>query len=120
MKHLKFISVILLFLLSFLGSTEFYKYSFELNNDQAQDLFLTSDIPPVLSSPLSMSNDVDVHFVVKNKIKKRVPSSETSSIKNTDYSNLVCFKTLKDSIIYSIATIYENQRHTHLHLYQLF
>lgn len=120
MKHPKFISIILLFLLSFLGSTAFYNYSSELNHCQTQDIFLTSEIPPVLTSTLSMSNDVDVHFLVKNKIKKRVQNSETSSIKNTDYSNLVCFKTLKDSIIYSIATIYENQRHTHLHLYQLF
>lgn len=119
MKHPKFISIILLFLLSFLGSTEFYKYSSELNNCQAQDIFLTSDIPSVLSSVHAM-NDMEMHFLVKNKIKKRVLSSDTNSIKNADYSNLVCFKTLKDNIIYSIATIYENQRHTHLHLYQLF
>ena len=120
MKHPKFIFVTLLFLLSFLGSMEFYKYSSELNNCQTQDLFLTSDIPPVLSSDLSMSNDVDMHFLIKNKIKKRVLSSETNSIKNIDYSNLVCFKALKNNIIYSISTIFENQRHTHLHLYQLF
>ncbi|KIA99560.1 hypothetical protein B8T70_02600 [Flavobacterium sp. AJR] len=114
MKHIKFISVILLFLLSLLGSTEFYKYSFELDNYNGQEHILET-----VSSTLSMSNDLDVHFIIK-KIKNRIVSSESSALKKDYYTQLVHFKVLKDNVIYSIATIYENQRHTHLHLYQLF
>lgn len=118
MKHHKFISVILLFLLSFVGSTEFYKYSSELNNGQTQDVFLTFDVNQVVSSALS--NDVDVHFLIKNKVKKRVSSSETNALKKAYDTNLFDLKTLKDNVIYSVSTILENQCHTHLHLYQLF
>lgn len=120
MKNYKFISIVLLLLLSFLGSTELYKYSSESNNCQTQDFFLVADIPQVLSSALSMANDVDLHFILKNKIKKRVLGSETNELKYAYDTNLVRLKTLKDNLIYSSATLLKSQRHTHLHLYQLF
>ncbi|KFF10021.1 hypothetical protein B0A62_13965 [Flavobacterium hydatis] len=114
MKNIKFISVIFLFLLSLSGSTEFYKYSSELSNFNAQEHILDT-----VSSTLSMSNDLDVHFIIK-KIKNRVANSESSALAKNYYTQLVHFKVLKDNVIYSILSIYENQSHTHLHLYQLF
>lgn len=119
MKPIKFIYTILLSLLVFHGSVEYYKYPSELSNCQIQDIFLASDIPQLESSSLYMT-DAEMHFVIKKKIKTRAANSETSILKNPYYSKLLDFKVLKESIIYSIATIYEDQRHAHLHLYQLF
>lgn len=115
MKHLKFISVILLFLLSFSASSEFYNYHGELSSSPTSNIVLDS-----VSSTLSMSNDVEMHFVVKKKMKTRVASSYSSIIKNYFYTKLIHFKTLRNTLIYSITTIYHNQGQTHLHLYQLF
>ncbi|MCV9934293.1 hypothetical protein OIU80_18600 [Flavobacterium sp. LS1R47] len=119
MKPIKFIYVILLSLLTFHGSVEYYKYPSELSNCQIQDIFLASDIPQVDSSSLYMT-DTEMHFIIKKKVKNRAANSETSILKKSYYTKLFDFKVLKENIIYSIATIYEDQRHAHLHLYQLF
>lgn len=120
MKHLKFISLILLFLLSFLGSTEFYKYPCELSHSQYQGDLLALDLPQVESSYLSMSNDMDIHFVAKKNLKNRTANTASSILKNLYHIDLVSFKVLKNGLIYGIATIYQVQLHSHLHLYQLF
>ncbi|MDN3673485.1 hypothetical protein QWY99_10510 [Flavobacterium branchiarum] len=119
MKPIKFIYTILLSLLVFHGSVEYYKFPSEVNNYQLQDLFLASEVPQLESSSLYMT-DAEMHFILKKNIKSRVANSETSLLKKHDYSNLFDFKELKEKIIYSIATIYKDQRHNHLHLYQLF
>lgn len=119
MKPIKFIYAILLTLLTFHGSVEHYKYPSELNNYQIQDIFSASDIPQLEPSFLFM-NDVEMHFVIKKKIKTRLVNSETSILKNPYYTSIFDFKVLKENIIYSIATTYKDQRHNHLHLYQLF
>lgn len=120
MKHLKFVSLILLFLLSFLGSTEFYKYPSELSHSHTQDALLALDTPQLESSYLSMSNDVDIHFVVKKNLKNRTAHIVSSILKNPYYTDLISFKILKNGLIYGIADIYQVQLHSHLHLYQLF
>lgn len=120
MKHFKFISLILLFLVSFLGNTEFYEYPVELSHAHAQDLFiLDSDTPQILSTNLS-AHEADVHFVVKKKQNSRVVGTYSSISKKSYYSSLLNFKVLRNKIIYSVAVIYKNEGHTHLHLYQLF
>ena len=120
MKHLKFISVILLFLLSFLGNTEFYKYPVHLTHSQAQDLFiLDSDAPQVLTTNLS-ANDADIHFVANKKQSNRITGTYSNVLKKSYYASLLHFKALKSDLIYSITSIYKNQGHAHLHLYQLF
>jgi hypothetical protein len=119
MKPIKFIYAILLSLLTFHGSVEYYKYPSELSNCQIQDMFLASDIPQVDSSSLYMT-DTEMHFILKKKVKARTANSETTILKKPYYTKLFDFKVLKESIIYSIVAIYEDQRHAHLHLYQLF
>lgn len=119
MKPIKFIYTILLSLLVFHGSVEYYKYPSDLNNCQIQDIFLASDIPQLESSSLYMT-DSEIHFIIKKKVKIRTANSEASLLKKYCYSKLFDFKELKENIIYSIASIYKDQRHNHLHLYQLF
>jgi hypothetical protein len=120
MKHFKFVSIILLFLLSFLGSSEFYKYPSERSSSQAQELFLALEIPQVESSTLAMSNDLDIHFVAKNNLKNRTAGSISSILKNLYYVEFIPLKTLKNGLIYGMANLYQVQLHSHLHLYQLF
>jgi hypothetical protein len=120
MKHFKFISIILLFLLSFLGSSEFYKYPSERSSGQAQELFLALEIPQIESYTLSMSGDLDIHFVSKNNLKNRTAGSISSILKSLYCIELVPFKILKNGLIYGMANLYQVQLHSHLHLYQLF
>lgn len=120
MKHFKFISLILLFLLSFIGSSEFYKYPSEQSSYQSQDLLLALDIPQIESYTLSMSSDLDIHFVAKNNLKNRTAGSISSMLKNLYGTELVPFKILKNGLIYGMANLYQVQLHSHLHLYQLF
>ncbi|MFA9187951.1 hypothetical protein AAGV33_13650 [Flavobacterium sp. FBOR7N2.3] len=120
MKPIKSIYIIILSLLTFYGSVEFYKYSFEANNYQTQDVFLASDVSQVESSSASMSNDMKMHFVIKKKAKTRVEDSETRTLKKNYSTNFFTLKLLKESIFFSVASLYQIQQHTHLHLYQLF
>ncbi|MGE6355893.1 hypothetical protein ACQKCJ_18650 [Flavobacterium sp. NPDC079362] len=120
MKHLKFISLILVFVLTFVGCIEYYQYPSELHYNQSQDLFMASDIPQVESSTISLSSDLDIHFVVKKNLKNRNGSSVSCILKNFYNNKLVHFKILKNGLIYGITSIYQCQQHTHLHLYQLF
>ena len=120
MKHFKIICLIFLFLLSFLRSTEYYKYQPKLNDYCHQENFTTDELPPLFSSDVSMSKNLEIHFIVKKKIKYRATTSDSNILKTLYFSKLLNFKILEDSLIYGIATIYQIQRHTHLHLYQLF
>lgn len=120
MKPTKFIYFVLSALLTFYGNVEFYKYSSEPNHCQIQDIFLASDASQVESYTVSMSNDMKAHFVVKKKAKTRVEDSENRILKNIYHTTFVGFKILKDSVIYGVASIYQIQQHTHLHLYHLF
>lgn len=82
---------------------------------------VSSDGTLLLSSDLSSSKVLKVHYVVKKKIKHRATTLEQSTLKSPPYfSDLVNFKLYKKSLIYGIASIYQIQRHTYLHLYQLF
>lgn len=120
MKQFKFIAIILLFLLAFKSGAEFYKYSAKSALSQTEKKFTSTETSQVSSSSLLMSKDLDVHFTVKKKIKYRATTSGSSTLKTPYYSKLVHFKIFKNRLIYGIATIYLIQRHTHLHLYQLF
>ncbi|PIF71224.1 hypothetical protein CLU99_1989 [Flavobacterium sp. 2] len=120
MKQIKFISVILLFLLTFTSSAEYFKHPSEFSVCHGQDFLSTSEIPEVLPSALIISKDLDIHFIVKKKMKSRAVSSDSNILKSLYFTKLVHFKVFEDSLIYGIANIYQIQRHTHLHLYQLF
>lgn len=118
MKHLKFISLTLVFVLSFVGCLEYYQYPSELNYSQSQDMFMASD--QVEYSTISLSSDLDLHFVVKKNLKNRNGSSISCVLKNFFHTKLVHFKILKNGLIYGITSTYQGQQHAHLHLYQLF
>lgn len=120
MKQFKFISIILLFLLTFTSSTGYFKYPSEYSICQTQDDFSASEAPSVLSSTIMMSKDLDIHFIAKKKLKGRTAASDNSILKSLFYTKLVHYKIFKNNLIYGIATIYQIERHTHLHLYQLF
>ncbi|BFM45187.1 hypothetical protein CFS9_38280 [Flavobacterium sp. CFS9] len=120
MKPLKFIGIILLFLFSFLSRGEFGKRPAELTICQLQENFTASEVPQFSSSALVSPKDLDIHFIVKKKIKHRATTSDSSTLKTPYYTKLVPFRIFNDRLIYGMATVYQIQRHTHLHLYQLF
>ena len=120
MRQFKFISVILLFLLAFISRAESYKYPSELLVLRSQDKSISSKAPFIPSSALTQAKDLDIHFTVKKKIKYRATTSESTILRTPHLTKLVNFKIFKNRLIYGIASIYQIQRHTYLHLYQLF
>ncbi|CAA9198664.1 hypothetical protein ACHRVW_12745 [Flavobacterium collinsii] len=120
MKSFKFIGIFLLFLLPLVGGAEMVKTPVQLTICQEQENFLASEVPQYSSSALVTPKDLDIHFIVKKKIKHRATTSDSSTLKTPYFTKLVHFKIFENGLIYGIATIYQIQRHTHLHLYQLF
>lgn len=121
MKQFKFISVILLFLLAFISKAESIKqHSFGLDIFKSQYNFIPSKINLVSRSTLAYAKDVDVHFSVKKKVKYRATTSESSTLRIPYLIKLAHFKIFKNRLIYGIESVYQIQRHTYLHLYQLF
>ncbi len=119
MKPSKFIYIVLLSLLSFFRGTETYTLPIELNPCITLDSVEADDVLH-FSSDFSTSKTIDLHCIAKKKIKGRATNEEQSTIKAPYFSNLINFKLYKKSLIYGIASIYQIERHTHLHLYQLF
>lgn len=121
MKHFKFFCLILLLSLSFVRSTEPNRYQPELSDYCTPDNVSADEIPYLSSDYFSISKNLEIHFIVKNKIKHRAVTSDSSTILKTPFfSKLLHFKILENKLIYSIKTFYQIQCHTHLHLYQLF
>lgn len=119
MKHYyKFIYVVLVLLLSFFRSAETFRQPIKLSNCIIHDSVAADDT--LFSSGISSDKSLEMHYTVKKKIKSRATTLEQSTIKAPYFSNLINFKLYKRSLIYGIASIYQVQRHTHLHLYQLF
>lgn len=119
MKYTKFIYIILLSLLSFFRGTEtHHQQSNTFSHCISLDTVSTDDAASY--SDFSSSKNLKVHYIIKKKIKARATTLEQSTIKAPYFSNLVNFKLYKKSLIYGIASIYQVQRHTYLHLYQLF
>ncbi|WP_433763517.1 hypothetical protein [Flavobacterium ginsenosidimutans] len=119
MKPTKFIYIVLLSLLSFFRGTETYQPIYSANSCITLDSVTADDVLS-FSSDFSTSKTIDLHCIVKKKIKGRATTLEQSTIKAPYLSNLVNFKLYKESLIYGIASIYHIERHPHLHLYQLF
>ncbi|MFD2940052.1 hypothetical protein [Flavobacterium notoginsengisoli] len=119
MKPGKFLYIVLLSLLSFFRGTETYTLPIELNPCITLDSVAADDVLS-FSSDFSTSKTIDLHCIVKKKIKGRATTLEQSTIKAPYFSNLINFRLYKKSLIYGIAKIYQVQRHTYLHLYQLF
>lgn len=119
MKNTKFSCIILLFLLLFIGSTESSIYKAERDLHENLCDLSVADIPQFLSSDL-LNKEIHIHYAVKKKIKFRATTSEYTTLRPPYYSNLIKFRNYKKSLIYGIASIYQIQRHTYLHLYQLF
>ncbi len=119
MKSVKFIYIVLLSLLSFFRGTETHKQTAHFNNCIILDS-VAADDTLLFSSDFSSSQNLEVQCIVKKKIKCRATTLEQSTVRVPYFSNLVNFKLYKKSLIYGIASIYQVQRHTHLHLYQLF
>ena len=120
MKKLKFIAVFLLFLLAFISGSEFRRYAVEPAIYHSQESFLSSKKPIISYVNLTDSKEVDIHTKVKKKIKYRATTLENSTLRTFYYSKLINFKIFKSRSLYGMATIYQIQRHTYLHLYQLF
>ncbi|MCP2025379.1 hypothetical protein L1276_000519 [Flavobacterium sp. HSC-32F16] len=119
MKNTKFTCILLLFLLFFIRSTESYKYHYEPESVENQFAYSPEDIPQFSSTDLQ-NKELQIHYVVKKKIKFRATTLDSSTLRPPYYSNLIKFRNYKRSLIYGIASIYQIQRHTYLHLYQLF
>lgn len=119
MKSVKFIYIVLLSLLSFFRGTEAHKQTTDFANSITLDS-VAADDTLLFSSDCSSSQNLEIQCIVKKKIKSRATTLEQSTIKAPYFSNLVNFKRYKKSLIYGIASAYQIQRHTHLHLYQLF
>jgi len=120
MKHFKFFCLVLLLSLSFIRSTEPNRYQPELIDYCTPDNVSADEIPYFLSSDLSLSKNLEIHFIVKNKIKHRATPSDSIVLKTPFFSKILHFKILENKLIYSITTFYQIQCHSHLHLYQLF
>lgn len=120
MKHFKFFCLILLLSLSFVRSTEPNRYQPELSDYCTPDNVAADEIPYLSSDYFSISKNLEIHFIVKNKIKHRAVTSDSTILKTPFFSKLLHFKILENKLIYSIKTFYQIQCHTHLHLYQLF
>jgi hypothetical protein len=121
MKKIKSISIILVFLLSFISRAECIKHCYCLENFKSHNNFITtSGIQFNSASALPLTKDHEVHFKVKKKIKNRATASESITFKTPYLIKLVDFKIFKNRLIYGIASIYQIQRYTYLHLYQLF
>lgn len=119
MKKLKFIAVILLFLLAFISGSGFSKYSVEPVIFEDQENSFSSEKSVFSSKAFDYKKQADVS-IVKKKIKYRATTSENSTLRVPYFTKLVQFKILKNRLIYGIATVYQIQRHNYLHLYQLF
>ncbi|WP_417941182.1 hypothetical protein [Flavobacterium sp. RS13.1] len=112
--------MVCLFLLLFIGCTESATiYQAEQNSNDNLCERTIADIPQLLSSDL-LNKEIHIHYAVKKKIKFRATTSEYTTLRPPYYSNLIKFRNYKKSLIYGIASIYQIQRHTYLHLYQLF
>jgi|GEM_PF-698897 len=120
MKHFKFFCLVLLLLLSFIRNAEPNRYQPKLSDYCTPDNVSADEIPNILSSDLSWSKNLEIHFIVKNKIKHRATTSYSTILKTPFFSKLLDFKILENKLIYSITTFYQIQCHSHLHLYQLF
>lgn len=122
MKQFKFIIGILLFLFSYLSSTGSYKYPSvqKIERTQPSESFSTFKIAQTNFYDISQSKDLDIHYKIKNKVRFRATTSESCTLKTPYYSKFVSFVIGKTRLIYGVAVIYQIQRHTYLHLYQLF
>ncbi|MDW8850701.1 hypothetical protein SD960_11400 [Flavobacterium sp. MMLR14_040] len=122
MKQFKFIIGILLFLFSYISSTGTYKYpsAHKIDQTQESDSFAVFKIAKASFYDASLSKDLDVHYKIKKKVRFRATTSQSCTLKTPYYSKLVNFIICKTRLIYGIATLYQVERHTHLHLYQLF
>ncbi|MCC9065021.1 hypothetical protein ACHRV1_25800 [Flavobacterium aquidurense] len=120
MKQFKFISVIFLLMLSLVSRAECSKHNGALENFKSLNTFITSGIQINSASALAHTKDLDIHFIIKKKIKNRATSSESITFKTPYLIKLVDFKIFKNRLIYGIASVYQIQRYTYLHLYQLF
>lgn len=119
MNPKKFIYIVLLSLLSFFRGTETYQQPLLSNHCITLDSVAADDaFTP--SSDYSSSKNLEVHYKLKKKIKNRATTLEQSTIRAPYFSNLINFRLYKKSLFYGIASTYQIQRHTHLHLYQLF
>src|SRR6218665_2355445 len=114
MKPGKFLYIVLLSLLSFFRGTETYTLPIELNPCITLDSVAADDVLS-FSSDFSTSKTIDLHCIVKKKIKGRATTLEQSTIKAPYFSNLINFRLYKKSLIYGIAKISQVQRHTYLH-----
>jgi hypothetical protein len=122
MKQFKFIAGILLFLFSYTASTGTCKYAsaHEIIQTGQGNLYFTFKNAKANFYDMSCSKDLDVHYKIKNKVRYRATASESSSLKTPYYSKLVSFIICKSRLIYGVAVLYQIERHTYLHLYQLF
>ncbi|KRB58523.1 hypothetical protein ASD98_23535 [Flavobacterium sp. Root186] len=122
MKHFKFIIAILLLLFSCISVTGTYKHSTVHKIDSTQQCSSVTALKLQKKSfyDVASSRDLDIHYKFKKKVRFRATTAESSHIKTPYYSKFLSFLICKSNLIYGVAVIYQIERHTHLHLYQLF
>lgn len=122
MKQFKFIIGILLFLFSYISSTGTYKYPSVQKIDRTQSSKSLSALKITKTNfyDVAKSKDVDIHYKIKKKVRFRATTSQSCTLKTPYYSKLVSFVICKSRLIYGIVVIYQIERHSYLHLYQLF
>ena len=120
MKNLKFIVVSLLLLFAFISKAEFSTASCEHQKFNLKNNVTASKLQLISSSTSADAKENDDPFTVKKKIKYRATTSESTTLNTPYLIKLVDFKIFKNRLIYGIPSIYQIQRYTYLHLYQLF
>lgn len=122
MKQFKFIIAILLFLFSYISIAGTHRYPSvnQINETEKSNSFSAFKIAKTSFYGIDPSKDLDIHYKIKRKARLRAITSESSILKTPYYSKLVSFIICKSRLIYGVVTIYQIERHTHLHLYQLF
>jgi hypothetical protein len=106
--------------LAFIRGTELRKCGIESVIYKNHDSFLSSEKALISSSKIAHAKEVDIHYLVKKKIKYRATTSENSILRAPYFTKFVHFTIFKNRLISGIPTIYQIQLHTYLHLYQLF
>lgn len=119
MRNFKFIIAVLLFFFAFLSRKDQSREK-ALTGLEMQQVYSKFETLHFIDLSSFAANKIDLHTKVKKKVKYRATTSDPFILKTVYFHQLICIGIFKNSLIYGIAKLYQVQRHTHLHLYQLF
>jgi len=128
MKRFKISSYIILLCLSFLsnayGRTAPVRRDFtasrtftKLQLPYIKFLFKNSDVKFHYGKP---QKNTDLKSLLSKGIKRKATSPESDILPDLYHSDFVTIKSFMDNKIHGLSVLYHIQRHSYLHLYQLF